>query len=69
MKLAISQSIKKQAARNRASLNVSEKEYIEKAFVHYDQLLTLNSQLQEELAVWEGASATDFKTWSHKHKA
>ena len=68
MKLTIPQSIKKQAARNRARLNLSEQEYVQNALVHYDQLLSLDSQLQEELALWEGASSSDFGLWTRKHR-
>ena len=69
MKLTISPTIKKQITRNRAQLAVSEKEYIEKALVHYDQLLTLNAQLQEELSLWDSASSIDFGVWAQKQRA
>ena len=69
MKLTISQTAKKQVASNRARLNISEQEYVHNALTHYNQLLQLDTQLQEELGMWDAASTADFSHWSHKQRA
>jgi hypothetical protein len=68
MNIVIPSALKKQITKNRALSAVSESEYVRNALVHYDHLLHLDAQLQDELRQWDKASTDDFTAWAHKQR-
>jgi len=60
--------MKKQVARERARLGISEREYVNNALAHYRQLLALNREFEKELVMWDEASAADFAAFAKRHR-
>jgi hypothetical protein len=68
MNIVIPSALKKQITKNRALFAVSESEYIRNALVHYDHLLHLDAQLQDELRQWDKTATDDFNMWTQKQR-
>ena len=62
MNITIPQSLKKQITVNRAKVAVSEAEYVRNALIHYNQLLSLDSDFKAEMELWDKASSVDTST-------